>query len=167
MNLGLRRWQKGLLKLSSDRRKWEWGLISARLEKLSMGWAAIFFYRYHRGRLMSKGVSGSGDPSRPESQWFYEADVEILYEVHTHPRMWTSKIILELERLPAEELSVVMAFHLKCLTHFPQLLNLFPGHSLFSGRILFIQCAPPLADSTLYLNSPFHLWISKNFIRIH
>lgn len=33
---------------------------------------------------------------------------------------------------------------------FPKLLNLFPGHDLFSGRIWFVQGAPPLADNTLF-----------------
>lgn len=45
------------------------------------------------------------------------------------------KIILEAERLTTETLSVIIGFQLKCLMRVPELLNLFPGRGLFSGRI--------------------------------
>lgn len=58
------------------------------------------------------------------------------------------EIILEAERLATEVLSVIIAFHLKCLMWIPEWLNLFPGHGLFSGRIWFMQGALSLADNT-------------------
>lgn len=50
--------------------------------------------------------------------------------VHQCPRMWTGKIILEVERLATEALSARIALHLKCSMWVPELLNLFPGHGL-------------------------------------